>query len=399
MNRFRLNLALAGSLLLFGLGISAVNAQPAENTFDAAPFVARQVAPKVHLLSTPAEFYAFALGNITLVEQKDGFVVIDSGMTAGHGRTVVAFARSLSPKPIKAVAITHWHSDHPQGVSAIRDVYPNVRIISTPATEAAMLSPAAAFDVGYRPRSGADAAVAARVAEDKKGYEALLADPATLEDRRGRIRKALKQFDDYVTSFRGTYIVPPTETFERRLVLSDPEMPVELLYLGRANTDGDLIAWLPKQKIVATGDIVVSPYPFGFGSFPGEWIETIGKINALDFTTLIPGHGEPQRDSTYLDKLMTAMADIRAQVGPLARQGLPLDEVRKRVDFSKSAELFGTSQRDKANFQGLFAEPMIGSAYKEALGQPIVQGELPAGYPQPRFTEPPPKPTSKKHKT
>src|SRR5215213_5483919 len=91
--------------------------------FDLSPFVAHEIAPKVHLLSTPDDFYAFAIGNVTLIEQSDGFVVIDSGMTAAHGRKIVAYARSLADKPIKAVAITHWHNDHPQGVSAIRDAY------------------------------------------------------------------------------------------------------------------------------------------------------------------------------------------------------------------------------------------------------------------------------------
>ena len=389
---------MAALILIAGLAPVA-SAQPAASSVNVSPFVAHTVAPKVHVLSTPAEFYAFALGNVTLIEQSDGFVLIDSGMTAGHGRTIVDYARSLSPKPIKAVAFTHWHNDHPQGVSAIRDAYPNVRIISTRGTEAGLLSSAAAFDVGYRPSSEADAAVAARVVDEKKGYEALLADPTTAEDRRGRIRKALQQFDDYVTSFRGTYIVPPTETFERKLVIADREMPVELLYLGRANTDGDLIAWLPKQKIVAAGDIVVAPYPFGFGSFPREWIETLGKIKALRFATLIPGHGEVQRDSAYIDRLITAMRDIRAQVAPLAKQGMPLEQVRAKVDFSKTAELWGSTPRDKANFQGLFADPMVGSAYKEALGQPIVQGEAPPSAPKPRFTEPAPRPSSKRHKS
>lgn len=354
---------------------------------DLRPFVAREIAPKVHLLSTPDDFLAFAIGNVTLIEQSDGFVLVDSGMTAANGRAVVAYARSLSPKPIKAVAITHWHNDHPQGVSAIRDAFPNVRIIATRPTEEGMLGPEA-YDIGYSPSAKADAAVAERVVDEKAKLQTLLEDPAVPGDRRERVRKVLGQFDDYVNDFRGSYIVPPTETFEHRLLLDDRDEPVELLFLGRANTAGDLVAWLPKQRIVASGDIVVSPYPFGFGSYPGEWIETIGKIKALGFTTLIPGHGNPQTDTAYIDRLVTALTDIRAQVGPLAKQGLPLDEVKKKVDFSKTGELWGTSARDKANFQGLFAEPMTGSAYKEALGHPIVQGE---GSPPPRFTETGPK--------
>lgn len=360
------------------------------------PWVASTIKPGIHLLSTPDDFYAFAIGNVTLIEQRDGFVVIDSGMTAAHGRRIVAYARSLSSKPIKAVAITHWHNDHPQGISAIRDAYPKVRIIATPGTEAGMLGPAS-FDVGYSPNEKADAAVAERVAGDKVGYQKLLDDPATAPDRKERVKKALGQFDDYVADFKGTYIVPPTETFERELLIDDGDMPVRLMFLGPANTDGDLIAWLPKQRVVATGDIVVSPYPFGFGSYPADWINTLGKLKALGFSTLIPGHGDLQTDTDYLDKLITTISEIRMQVGPLARQGLSLEEVRKKVDLTRVGELFGNTPRANANFQGLFADPMIEAAYKEALGQPIVQGVAPEGYPKARFTEVPPKSAAKRH--
>ena len=134
------------------------NAAPAQSpgpavasaSVDVAPFVAHQVHPKVHLLSTPEEWYAAAIGNVVLIEQSDGFVVVDSGFNAANGRAVVRYAKSLANKPIKAVLITHWHGDHPQGVSAIRDAFPKVRIISTRGTEAGLRGPAS-YDIGYRP--------------------------------------------------------------------------------------------------------------------------------------------------------------------------------------------------------------------------------------------------------
>jgi glyoxylase-like metal-dependent hydrolase (beta-lactamase superfamily II) len=364
---------------------------------DIAPFHARQINSKIHLLTTPDDWYAAAIGNVVLIEQSDGFVVVDSGFNAANGRAVVRYAKSLAEKPIKAVMITHWHNDHPQGVSAIRDAYPKVRIIATRETESGMLGPEA-YDVGYRPDAKFDRATANLAEKNKDGYRKLLEDPSTAPDRKERIKKALAQFDDMVRDFAGTYIVPPTETFERELVIDDPEIPVRMMFLGRANTEGDAIAWLPKQKIVVTGDIVVSPYPFGFGSYPADWIATIGKIKALRFTTLLPGHGGPQTDAAYLDKLVASMRDLRAQVGPLARSGMPLDEVRKKVDFSKSIALFGDTPRVKANLQGLFFDPMIKSAYLEARGEKIVQGDL-DGNPPPEVTDTPPPSRAVHHRT
>lgn len=375
----------------------AAIAQAPASEIDIAPFVAHEINPKVHLLATPDDWYAAAIGNVILIEQSDGFVVVDSGTSAGNGRAVVRYAKSLANKPIKAVMVTHWHNDHPQGISAIRDAFPKVRIIATRGTEAGMLGPES-YDVGYRPDAKFDQASLKLLQSSQDNYRKLLDDPATPSDRKERIRKALIQFDEMKKDFVGTYIVPPTETFERELVIDDRDVPVRMMFLGRANTEGDAIAWLPRQKIVASGDIVVSPWPFGFGSYSGDWIETLGKIKALGFTTLIPGHGAPQNDVSYLDKLIAAMSDLRAQIFPLAKAGMSLDDVKKKADFSKSIALFGDTPRDKANLQSLFFDPMIGSVYKEALGQPIIQGDL-DGNPPAEVTDTPPRSRAVRHKS
>ena len=81
---------------------------------------------------------------------------------------------------------------------------------------------------------------------------------------------------------------------------------------------------------------------------------------------LVPGHGEPQADAVYLDRLIATIADIRAQVGPLARQGLSLEEVRERVDFSAQTEIFGTTPRLRLGFESYWLNPMVENAWKEA---------------------------------
>ena len=124
-----------------------------------------------------------------------------------------------------------------------------------------------------------------------------------------------------------------------------------------------------------SGDMVVWPTPYGFFSFPGDWIRTLGRLKALGYRTLIPGHGEPQTDTTYIDQLIGSIEDIRAQVGPLAKQGLSLDEVRAKLDFSRFEAVFGTDERKQRLFKAYWTDPMTENAWKEAKGLPIVQGE------------------------
>ena len=376
---------------------TAVAAQPAQPAVDIQPFIAHEISPKVHLLATPDDWYAGAIGNVILIEQSDGFILVDSGANAANGRAVVRYAKSLANKPIKAVMITHWHGDHPQGISAIRDAFPKVRIISTRRTEAGLLGPAS-YDVGYSPDAKFDRATANLAETNITNYRKLLDDPSTPPDRKERIRKAFVQFDEMTRDFTGTYIVPPTETFDHELVIKDRDVPVHMMFLGRANTEGDAVAWLPKQKIVASGDIVVSPIPFGFGSYPADWIATLGKLKALGFSTLIPGHGNPMTDASYLNRLVEAIGDIRAQVGPLAKSGMRLDDVKKKVDYSRSIASFGDNSRIRANLVPLFFDPMTGNAYKEALGQPILQTDL-DGFPPPEITDKPPASRAIHHKS
>ena len=116
------------TLLVAFTGVPA-EAQPVLN-----PFAAREIAPGIHLLATPPDYLGPATGNVTVIEQTDGVVLIDSGASAAHGRRVVQFVRTLTGKPVKAVLLTHWHNDHPLGVSEIRAAWPRVRIVATERT-------------------------------------------------------------------------------------------------------------------------------------------------------------------------------------------------------------------------------------------------------------------------
>lgn len=342
---------------------------------DVRPFAAREISPEVHLLGTPQDWYGPAIGNVSIIEQRDGFVVVDSGLTAGNGRTIVNYIRARSTKPVKAVVITHWHNDHPQGVSAIRESWPKLRIIATEETKKGMLGPELGELVGLEPGPEYAERVNKLNAEQQATLDKLIADPATVPDRVERAKKAKLDYAVFAETYAGTHVVPPTETFEEALAIDDPDVPVEIKFLGRANTAGDAVVWLPKQKIVMSGDMVVWPTPFGFFSFPGDWVQTLGKLKGLGYRTLIPGHGEPQTDTAYVDNLIGSIEDIRAQVGQLAKQGLSLEEVNKRTDFSGYRDLFGKTERMKTLFKVYWTDPMTENAWKEAKGLPIVQGE------------------------
>lgn len=352
--------------------VAPVNAAPAPA--DYAPYVVGPLIDGVRLMTTPPDYPGFATSNIVLIEQADGVVVIDTGVTRADGERVVRYVRSWTKKPVKAVVFTHWHNDHPQGASAIVAAWPKARVIATAATRVGIDGPMRSLGLEYGPSPKAEAATTKQITEAIAGYEKMAAAPTADAGLKQRVARAVAAYRARLPDLKGTRAVAPTEILGEKIVIDDPDRPVELLFLGRANTDGDAIAWLPKQRLVATGDVVVSPVPFGFFSYPRDWIETLGKIKALGFELLVPGHGLPQSDSGYIDRLIATIADIRAQVGALAAQGLSLEDIRKKVDFSAQTAIFGPSPRRKLGFENLWLRPMIDNAWREATGKPIIQG-------------------------
>jgi len=367
-------LSLAALLIAAALGAApatAVAAPALPRPEDGYFQVSTKVAEGVWVFMEPS-FQVQPIGNVTLIEQSDGLVLVDSGGSPGAGRRIVQMVKALSAKPVKAVIITHWHGDHPQGLSEILKAWPRARTIATRATQAHLRDPAtmntpATFD------AAADAAFQKQV-QGFAAYTRVMASAATTPREKAGWEAGERLFNQYALDMQGATTVPVAEAFDERLDLPDPRIPVEIRFFGRANTDGDAVVWLPRQKIVATGDIVVAPFPFGFGSYPADWIGALAKLRALPFKTLIPGHGTPQHDRAYLDKVSGALADIRSQVGPLASQGLTLDEARKRVDASAQLQTFvGDDPWLRRWTADYWLGPIVTSAYKEAKGQPIVQ--------------------------
>jgi glyoxylase-like metal-dependent hydrolase (beta-lactamase superfamily II) len=333
--------------------------------------VVRPVDKGIWLLAEP-RFQLQPIGNVTVIEQRDGLILVDAGGSPGAGRRIVAMVKSISPKPVKAVIITQWHGDKPQGLTEILKAWPDARTISTVATQA-HLHEAATMNTPATPDPARNAKyqkmLADYIATMKKSFE----NASTPEMRSGYDRE-VRMLEQYALDMDGALTVPTKEAFSDRLRIDDALSPVEAMFLGRANTDGDAVVWLPRQQIVIAGEIVILPFPYGFESYPSDWIATLDKLQALKFRTRIPGHGLPQTGREQIAKIRAALEDVRAQVAPLAAQGLTLGQVRAKVNLAAQIEAFTRRDPSLARWiKPLWLDPIIASAYKEAKGEPIIQ--------------------------
>jgi glyoxylase-like metal-dependent hydrolase (beta-lactamase superfamily II) len=127
-----------------------------------------------------------------------------------------------------------------------------------------------------------------------------------------------------------------------------------------------LVVHLPTERVVATGDLVVAPIPFGFESFVSDWSATLRRLKSLDAVRIMPGHGNVMSDWSYADRLTTMLDSVWAQSSRAIASGSDLEATRRAVDFAPfRAQFAGDDERARRAFDGLFATPIVESVYKE----------------------------------
>ena len=126
----------------------------------------------------------------------------------------------------------------------------------------------------------------------------------------------------------GTKMVMPDETFEDKKIIQLGDQRIELLNLGPAHSPGDIIVWLPNERLVISGDMAFHQrmLPLFEHTDSGAWIETWDKFEALGAEVVIPGHGEPTDMATVRKYTRDYLVYLREKVGELIEDGGTLDE-------------------------------------------------------------------------
>jgi glyoxylase-like metal-dependent hydrolase (beta-lactamase superfamily II) len=160
---------------------------------------------------------------------------------------------------------------------------------------------------------------------------------------------------------------------------------IQLLH-AHAITPGDTYLYLPKEKILITGDILLSPYPFAIGgTYPAEWLATLEKFAALAPSIIIPGHGDAESNNTdFLRGNIALFRDVMQQVKADKTKGMTIEQTAEALN-RQSAELaakIGLKDAETAAaFKDYFLDVFVKRAYRELDGS---LGDLPDGLPPER---------------
>ena len=148
----------------------------------------------------------------------------------------------------------------------------------------------------------------------------------------------------------------PQVTFNDQATIELGGTVVELIYVGRNHSNNSLVMRFPKEKIVFAVDFIPVK-GVAFRDFPDayldEWIESLRRVEAMEFDILAPGHG-PLGTKADVTAFRLYLEDLRAQVLAAARAGKSLEETKKLVDLSKYKDWAGYEQMSQLNIDGMY---------------------------------------------
>lgn len=333
-----------------------------------------KLAEGVYAIRHPDAPDGFPQGNTTVIIGDKAVFVVDSTYWPAAAREDIARIKQWTDKPVRYLLNTHWHFDHTMGNATYADAFPGLTIIAHSETRKEI----AGYNPGWFERYPQRAErfkemIATGKAQDGRALTEIekkdLADslpgfePVGLE-----YQKIGKRLPDLV----------PNLAFDHELDVDLGYREVRVMHLGRGNTLGDAIVYLPKEKVIAAGDLLDYPVPYLGGGYPVEEIGTLENMARLDAETIVPGHGDVLHGKAYLDQviefLKVIVAEVNKQVYLIGNGFRNSEKVQKAVlenlDVKSWRQRFAGSDKDNADFFDTFSLPgAITAACAETLGR------------------------------
>jgi len=331
-----------------------------------------EVAQGVYVIRHPDDPTGFPNGNTTVIVGEREVLVVDSCYLLSEARKDIEQIRRWTDKPVRYLVNTHWHGDHAMGNNTYWEAFPQLAIVAHVETQRQIAGYASTF-IGRYQKTTADVRQRLETGKAEDGK------PLT-EEARKELQKNLAAREQVLAEFKDFVMRAPNLTFDQELSIDLGNREVQLKFLGRGNTKGDAIIYLPKEKILIAGDLLDHPVPYLGGGFPSELVKTLERMSRLDAQTIIPGHGDVLRGdyarnylAQVIDFVRTVVAQVSVEVYRRGNSARNLDAVReavmKAVDVAAWRQKFAGDDKDNREFFDGFSMPgLVTAAYREAWG-------------------------------
>ena len=269
----------------------------------------RQLAPGVW--SRQGDKNVRLPANTSWIEFKDFVVIIDANTPWGINAALPDIKKTTS-KPVKYAFDTHYHWDHTQGNSILVDQ--GVTVVCSEECGKELVGP--------------------------KG--------------KGEWDSMSRNQQYPLAPYR---LQPPSVMFGDSMVIDDGDRRLELRRVGPAHTIGDAVAYLPKEGILFTGDLLVN---WKFGNNVGDrdadvphWVQVLLDLAKPDVKTVVPGHGNIGTTDT-LRAQSAFLDDLWKQVSAGKKAGKTVEDLLKSVDLSKHGDFAADQSQNQSAIRQVF---------------------------------------------
>ncbi|MEU4584494.1 MBL fold metallo-hydrolase [Kitasatospora aureofaciens] len=281
-----------------------------------------EIADGVHAFVQPPG--GWCLNNAGVIVSEGLSVLVDTVATESRARALRKAALRLNPAAPKAVVNTHFHGDHAFG----NFLFPEALVVGHERTRSEMIASGLHL-TGLWPD----------------------VDWGAIE------------------------LVPPAVTYRDALTLHVGSLRAEVVHVGpRAHTSNDSVVWLPEQRVLFTGDLVmagVTPFCL-MGSIAGS-LAALERLRAFGATTVVPGHG-PVSGPEVFDTVEGYLRLVRDLAEQGRGAGLTPVETARESDLGPYAGLLDP-ERLVPNLHRAYAE-LAGTGAAQALAMPVMETAL-----------------------
>ena len=289
-----------------------------------------QVADGVYFATGTGDIYT--MSNALIIERDEDIVIVDSHITPAAGRALLDSIRIVSNKPVTTMINSHFHYDHSNGTPAFGEDLEIIghqvtydKLTGDPENEHTYQSSLRRFDT-----------TVARLENELTN--------ATDSDERRQIQNQLDYWKRHVEAQSEIVFTPPTQTLRDKMTLYRGGREIQLHYFGRAHTGGDLAIYLPDEKIVFTGDMMLGGISYMGDGYVTEWADTLQGLKGLDIKLILPGHGPRITDIERISFVQAYYTDLTEEIRRLKDLGYSAEEASARADLRQHEQTLGVRQ-------------------------------------------------------
>ncbi len=312
-------------------------ARPAQTPSKAFNFV--RIAEDVyHAIGTGA--ITVGCNGAVIVNASD-VLVVDSHISPPAAAALREELKAITSKPIRYVVNTHFHFDHAHG----NEIYgPEVEVIGHEFTRDQLARGTSKSGRSYASFVGTLPAQIAALKE--RAAAANPSERAKLEAQAGIMERHYKASEAVTPT-------PPNVTLRDAMTLYRGGREIRLLFLGRGHTGGDVVVHLPKERIVATGDLLTDNPAYLGDAYFLDWIATLEKLKLVEFDTVLPGHGNAFAGKAKIAHWQAYLRDFWSQAQATHKAGVAAEAAAKGIDLRRHAGNYPTLTARGVNVNGV----------------------------------------------